>query len=56
MNRNADIAILKLDCNGVAYLEPDLSSDVAEGQTVLVIGNPEISAKGQPFSYDLADS
>jgi Trypsin-like peptidase domain len=41
VDQDADIAIVKFDCSGVAYLEPDLHDDVAEGQTVLVIGNPE---------------
>jgi S1-C subfamily serine protease len=41
VDQNADIAIVKFDCSGIAYLEPDLYDDVAEGQTVLVIGNPE---------------
>jgi hypothetical protein len=38
---DADIAILKFDCTDVAFLQPELHDDVAEGQTVLVIGNPE---------------
>jgi Trypsin-like peptidase domain len=38
---DADIVILKFDCTDVASLQPELHNDVAEGQTVLVIGNPE---------------
>jgi len=41
VDQDADIAIVKLNCGRVAYLEPDLYDDVAEGQAVLVIGNPE---------------
>jgi hypothetical protein len=38
---DADIVILKFDCTDVVSLQPELHDDVAEGQTVLVIGNPE---------------
>jgi serine protease Do len=41
MDPDADIAILKCDCTGVAYLQLELRDDAAEGQSVLVIGNPE---------------
>jgi S1-C subfamily serine protease len=41
VDKDADIAILRCDCNHVAYLEPDYNDDVMEGQIVLVIGNPE---------------
>jgi S1-C subfamily serine protease len=41
VDKDADIAILKCDCNHVAYLEVDSDANVMEGQIVLVIGNPE---------------
>jgi S1-C subfamily serine protease len=41
LDQEADIAILKLDCHDVAYLQPETDDNVAEGQSVLVIGNPE---------------
>jgi S1-C subfamily serine protease len=41
LDKEADIAILKVDCNDVPYLQPETAENVAEGQAVLVIGNPE---------------
>jgi S1-C subfamily serine protease len=41
LNKTADIAIVKFDCQDVAYLDPDATGDLEEGQTVLVIGSPE---------------
>jgi len=44
INAEDDIAILKCDCPTgyrFTYLSPDPYDDVAEGETVLVIGNPE---------------
>jgi S1-C subfamily serine protease len=40
-DKEADLAILKCDCTDMTYLQPDPDDDVAEGQTILVIGNPK---------------
>jgi serine protease Do len=41
VDKKADLAILKCDCTNVTFLEVDPADDLAEGENVLVIGNPQ---------------
>jgi hypothetical protein len=39
VDKDADIAILECDCSDIAFLLVQPDNTLAEGQTVLVIGN-----------------